>query len=323
MKAGVAASSPLEYLGRALCGDLGHVPDWPGLIGTANDEFVTPALFQSLRQEDVPAAEPEAMAYLGELDSLNCRRNGNLWAMVAECTGLLNAAGIVPTLIKGASEMALQDDPARFYRLMIDVDLLVEPDEITRAQQLFAEAGFERIEDSEYAHSPGSFWKEGYVGTLDLHAGLQSDIGRFLSEGDWQSRRELRSRDGLRFYVPDASMRLLINISHDMLHHTGLARGGISLRYLLPLRAQICNDGGALDWPWLLWLRRDRGFRLAFDLQMLMLHELFGMPLPQGVQPDLATRALHRRRLLKARHPRLADLEWAVVKPIYSRLKRH
>ncbi|WP_226626625.1 nucleotidyltransferase family protein [Alloyangia pacifica] len=322
MKADIAASSPLESLGRALCGDLGHGPDWAGLIGTANDEFVTPALFHRLRQGDIPAAEPEAMAYLGELDSLNCRRNSNLWAMVAECTALLNAADIVPTLIKGASEMALQDDPSDFYRMMIDVDLLVEPEEVTLAQRVLARAGFERLEDSEYAHSPGSFWKEGYVGTLDLHAGLQSDIARYLTVGDWELRRDLQHRDGLKFYVPDASMRLLINISHDMLHHTGLARGGISLRYLLPLRTQVRDHRAELDWPWLLGLRRNRGFRFAFDLQMLMLQELFGMPLPPGVTPDLATRALHRRRLIKARHPRLADLEWAVVKPVYFRLKR-
>ncbi|MBE9637996.1 nucleotidyltransferase family protein [Salipiger mangrovisoli] len=322
MRAGFTATSPLESLGRALCGDLGHVPDWAGLIGTANDEFVTPALYHRLRQGDVPSAEPEAMAYLGELDSLNCRRNRSLWAMVADCTGLLNAAGIVPTLIKGASEMALQDDPAQFYRLMIDVDMLVEPNEAEHAQRLLAEAGFTVLEDSEYEHSPGSFWKEGYLGTLDLHAGLQSGIARFLQGDDWQRRRVLCEKDGLRFRVPDPSLRLLINISHDMLHHTGLARGGISLRYLLPLRMQLQQEAAGLDWPWLLGLRRDRAFRLAFDLQMLMLEEIFDMPLPPGVHPDRLTRLLHRRRLLKARHPGFAELEWAVVKPVYTRLKK-
>lgn len=322
MRAGSVASSPLERLARALCGDLGKVPDWAGLISVANDEFVTPALFQRLRQGDAPGTEPEAMAYLGELDSLNCRRNRSLWAMVAECTQLLNAAGIVPTLIKGASEMALQEDPAEFYRLMIDVDLLVEPSEVTRAQVLLAEAGFERLEDSEYDHSPGSFWKQGCAGTLDLHAGLQSDIARFLTGDDWQQRRILCERDGLRFRIPDPSLRLLINISHDMLHHSGLSRGGISMRYLLPLKQQLEAEDAALDWPWLFGLRRDRGFRLAFDLQMLMLAEIFHMSVPAAVQPDMLTRALHRRRLLKARFPRLGDMEWAVLKPIYSRLKR-
>ncbi|WP_353473910.1 nucleotidyltransferase family protein [Salipiger sp. H15] len=298
------------------------MPDWTALISTANDEFVTPALFQRLRQGDAPVAEPEAMAYLGEVDSLNCVRNTSLWAMVAECTRLLNDAGIVPTLIKGASEMALQDDPTEFYRMLIDVDLLVEPDEVAHAQQIFAAAGFERLEDTEYAHSPGSFWKAGYAGSLDLHSGLQSDIARFLTEEDWQRRRILCERDGLRLYIPDPSLRLLINISHDMLHHSGLSRGGISLRYLLPLRQQLQEDAEALDWPWLLGLRRDRGFRLAFDLQMLMLEEIFGTPLPAAVQPDGVTRMLHRRRLLKARHPRLGEIEWALVKPFYSRLKR-
>ncbi len=323
MRAGLAASSPLEILGRALCGDLGQMTDWEGLIRAANDQFVTPALFHRLRQGDVPATEPEAMAYLGEVDSLNCRRNRGLWSMVAECTGLLNEAGIVPTLIKGASEMALQDDPAEFYRLMIDVDLLVEPEETARALTVLTGAGFTRLEESEYAHSPGSFWKEGCVGTLDLHAGLQSDIARFLAPEDWQRRRLLRERDGMRFFVPDPSLRLLINVSHDMLHHSGLSKGGISLRYLLPLRRQLQQADAELDWPWLLGLRRDRGFRLAFDLQMLMLEELFQMPLPEAVRPDLATRFLHRRRLIKARHPRLAEVEWAVVKPLYSRLNRH
>ncbi|ANT59888.1 hypothetical protein AYJ57_05595 [Salipiger sp. CCB-MM3] len=324
MKAGALASSPLETLGRILQGDVEQLkeraPNWADLIRTANDEFVTPALFHRLREVPASAAEPEAMAYLGEIDTLNCQRNLSLWALVSEITALLNGAGIVPTLIKGASEMALQEDPASFYRLMIDVDMVVERDEAAKAQSLLAEAGFECLEDSEYAHSPGCFWKEGYAGTLDLHAGLQEDIARFLSGDDWQRRRILCERDGLRFYIPDPSFRLLINVSHDMLHHSGLARGGISLRYLLPLREQL-QDEAALDWPWLLKLRRDRRFRLAFDLQMLMLHELFGMrrTLPFKISP--LTALLHRRRLLKARYPRLGEAEWALVKPFYTRMK--
>lgn len=311
----MTASSPLERLADCIGGKFDDEPDWFELISTANDEFVAPVLCRSLEASDAAArAEPEARAYLAELERANQARNRNLWRLVCKTIKGFNAEGVTPTLIKGASEMALMADPSQYSRLLIDVDLLIEPDQLAAVEQAFEQLGFELLADSKYQHSPGSYWCPGTVAAVDLHSSFPQRIACLLSDEDLNARLTLQQRDDIIFRVPDDSLRFLINISHDMIHHTALASGATNLRYLLTLAEQIKDPKTRLDWGWLQSKRHDWRFRLAFDLQLMMLDDLLGVEVPATEPPALVVRLLHWRRLLKFRNPRLGRIEWQVVR---------
>ncbi|WP_170576203.1 nucleotidyltransferase family protein [Ruegeria atlantica] len=307
--------SPFEQLVGCLNGEFKDNPDWFELISVATDEFVTTALYRRLIASGAAErTEPEALAYLAELERANIIRNRQLWELTYTAVADMNAAGVIPTLIKGASEMALLAEPAEYSRLLIDIDLLVSPVDIPTVQAAFARDGFEVVENSQHDHSPGSYWRPGAVATIDLHNALPSRISALLTEEDLRTRLIAHERDGIHFLVPDSSLRLLINIGHDMLHHTTLARGATSLRYLLSLIEQIEDPRSSIDWAWLHSKRQDWRFRLAFDLQSAMLDHLFAVKMPAPSPPSLAVRLLHWRRRLKFRNPRLGQIEWTIVR---------
>ena len=152
------------------------------------------------------------------------------------------------------------------------------------------------------------------MAAVDLHSSFPERIACLLSDEDLNARLTVTERDGIIFRVPDDSLRFLINISHDMLHHTALASGATNLRYLLTLAEQIKDPQPRLDWGWLQSKRHDWRFRLAFDLQLMMLDDLLGVAVPAPEPPALVVRLLHWRRLLKFRNPRLGQIEWQLVR---------
>ncbi|CUH42211.1 nucleotidyltransferase family protein [Ruegeria atlantica] len=309
------ATSPIERLANCLNGNFEDNPDWLELISVATDEFVTTALYRSLiTSGTADRAEPEARTYLAELERANTIRNRQLWELTCAAVADANAAGITPTLIKGSSEMALLAEPSNYSRLLIDIDLLVSPAEIPAVQAAFEQDGFEVIEDSEYGHSPGSYWRPGAVATIDLHNSLPQSIAVLLTEEDLGTRLIDRERDGIRFLVPDDSLRFLINIAHDMIHHSTLASGSTSVRYLLSLIELIEDPRSEIDWGWLHSKRQNWRFRLAFDLQVAMLEHLFALKVPVAEPPSPVVQLLHWRRRLKFRNPRLGRVEWMIVR---------
>lgn len=319
----MTAAAPLERLAACIRGRCRGDEDWYAMIALANEEFVATPLCRGLMLPGAARrADPEALAYLTELECANRARNQQIWTLVCTAVRGFNAAGLEPVLIKGVSEMALLETPADYPRLLIDADLLVAPAEADAAVRAFAGLGFEELEDSRYEHSPGSYWRPGEVASIDLHSALPERIAGLLTAEDLGSRLVSRERDGIHFRLPDASLRFLINIAHDMLHHTALASGATSLRYLLALAGQIEDPRQELDWDWLHSKRRHPDFRRAFDLQLLMLRHLLDVETPVAGPPDSMVRLLHRRRLWKFRHPRLGQAEWELVRRGLSAARR-
>lgn len=318
----MTARSPLERLARCMTGDIPDGLDWVEIVGTANDELVAPALYRRILQTDSAAhVDADALEYLRTLDEANRERNRRIWTLFREVVAGLNAVGIVPLLIKGGNNLARYDDPGGYFRILVDVDILVTPEEQATAERALGDLGFDLVEGTRYEHSPGSYWRRGDVGPVDLHTALPPQMAA-LWPPDELARTALRERDGVRFRAPDDSLHILINIAHEMLHDRVLASGYTQLRYLLDLAEQIGEPGGAIDWGWLGEKRAYRSFSLALDVQRLMLGHLFGVETRQLPVPGLFARFLHHRRVFKMRHERLGDLEWRFVRRALRRARR-
>lgn len=310
----MSAGSELERLARCMTGDVADGLDWVEIVGAANDQLVAPALYRRILQGGSAAhVDADALEYLRTLDEANRERNRRIWTLFREVVVGMNAAGIVPLLLKGGNNLARHDDPGDYFRILVDVDILVTPQEQAVAERVFGDLGFGLVEGTQYEHSPGSYWRRGNPAPVDLHTALPPQMSALLPAGKIP-RTILRERDGVQFLSPDDSLHILINIAHEMLHDRVLASGYTQMRYLLDLAEQIVDPQNMIDWGWLNSLRMHRGFRLAIDVQRLMLGYLFAVETRDLPAPGLAARLLHRRRVFKMRHRSLGDLEWRIVR---------
>lgn len=310
----MTAGSPLERLARCMTGDVADGLDWVEIVGTANGELAAPALYRRIVQAgQEPHVDGDALEYLRSLDEANRERNRRIWALFREVVAGLNAVGVVPLLLKGGNNLARHDDPGDYFRILVDVDILVTPEELAATERAFGDMGFGVVEGTRYEHSPGSYWRQGDLAPVDLHTSLPPQMSALLPPGGIP-RTALRERDGVRFLSPDDSLHILINIAHEMLHDRVLASGYTQLRYLLDLAEQIGDPGVSIDWAWLGEMRAHRSFRLALDVQRLMLAHLLGVQTRELPVPGLAARFLHRRRVFKMRRKHLGDLEWRIVR---------
>lgn len=158
----MSAPSSLEQLAQNMARDVKPGLDWVGLIGAANDELVAPKLYRRLVRLGSPRPCRRRCACL----PAQSRRGqpgtqpAPLGALPRNCWRF-NAAGIVPLLLEGGNDLARHADPAVFSRILVDIDLLVTVDDLQEGERVFAGLGLRPLEDTRYAHSPGSYWRTG------------------------------------------------------------------------------------------------------------------------------------------------------------------
>lgn len=318
----VVMLSPGEQLCRCLCGEIPPDIDWMEIIAVANEHMIAPLLFRKLvATGSAELVDSDAIAYLAQLDEANTVRNARITKMLIEVVTVLNAVAIHPMVIKGGRDLLLRDDPGAVARLMLDVDIVVSEHELQTARDALEDCGFLQIEETEYAHSPGTYWRAGDVATVDLHIQLPSAIDELLTAQDVAEHTVTLDCGGAKMRIPDASLHLCIGVAHDMLHHDGVNRGSTELRYLVELADQLDTQSRETDWAWVEAKKSNSAFGRALDLQILMVCHLFGTSPPLSNVGGLGVRILHYRRLLKMRFPKIGYFEWRIVRYVLKKVR--
>lgn len=311
------AASPLERLAACFRGDVPEGLDWVEIIGTANAHLVAPSLYRSLLASGNAArVDTDALAYLRDLDEANRHRNRRLGRQIVEIASALNACGVEPLLIKGAAEIVLAAEPAQVGRMLCDIDLMAADHEVPRVIDTLSRLGYVRLENSACRHSPGSFWRPGVAGAIDVHDRLPGRAERVRYQEVRRERATRLAYQGANLLVPDPTMRLFVNVVHEMLHDEGLLRGTVKFRYLVDLAGLLRHAASAIDWRWITSQRSDPAFSLALELQLAMAMRLLGAPSMQDSRPTVLATALDRRRILKMRYARVSRIEWAMLRRV-------
>ena len=315
--------SPIERLARCMGGKVAPGLDWVELARTASEENVIPALYRRLMRFGCDhAVDKDALEHFRAVDDANRERNRRIWALFLEVGHQLNEAGIVPLLIKGGSDLARQDDPGDVSRILSDLDLVVASEELAVAEKIFSKLGLRALPGTRHDHSPGSYFRPGEIAPIDLHVSLPSRVAEYATGGA-AARIKTRERDGVRFRAADASLHFVITLTHEMLHDRLLMHGTTQLRYLLDLTEQAADPRMPIDWDWIVTLRTDRNFRLALDVQRLMLRHLLETDLGALPEPGRMAHLLHARRVFKMRRPELGFLEWRIIRLVWNPSLQH
>jgi len=292
------------------------------VLEMANQELLAPALWSTLRSSSNATLLPaDAQEYLASLHRLNGARNRALRTQAVQLIGALNTAGIRPIPLKGG--LALFDgpyaDPAA--RMMRDLDVLVPLGSRETAIAVLEQLGYRLVQ--RYApghHAFGDFARPNDPGSIDLHTELV-DPAYVLPAGEVWARATLKEVDGVLYFSPDATDRVMHNLLHAQIHFLGdFYRGELHLQQVHELVALARYFGPAVDWRFV--EERMRGHRLTTPLESYLLaaHRLLGLEWPLAAPPSLAAR-LHYRRcelLVAAQVLRWTGVLWGNLRGAFA-----
>lgn len=292
------AAASLHALTRALRGAAPRAAtNWTAVIELANRSWLTPALYCALvRSGRVGELPTEAREYLRFIHERTRDRNRRLRSQLLEAIAALNAAAMVPTVLKGAVGL-LEDQRATIGgRLMSDIDMAVCQDQLELARECLSHLGYRKIEGDRGMARPRD---AAMVELRALASPPPVDVGLATSLLPC-----LLERDGVKAWIPSATSQALHLIRHDMLKEGDYWRGRIDLRHLHDL-ALLAADGG-VDWICLAAAMPGRRGRNVLETQVLTLRTLFDANVPHDPAGTAIARVQNWRRIAIVEHPTLA-----------------
>ena len=281
----------VRRLGDAFEGKLPDEQHWLDLIAIANRGWLAPALYRALERSgalrDVPA---DPRDYLALLHDSNLKRNQRLKSQLLEAIAALNGNGVQPVLLKGAVHLLSRPDEDLGERMISDLDISIDLDELARARAALLPLGYRNAPSERELGRPDD------VGLLELHMRASGRSARYLTSDLKSSSRRVDQGEAVA-WIPSSEDRALHLIVHDMIKEGDLWRLRLDLRHLKDL-AVLARSPEGVRWDRLRSMLPDRTGRLALDLQLLMLRDVFGVPIGSGDLERGTARFLHKARLL-------------------------
>lgn len=258
---------------------------WEQVIELANKSFVTPALWTALLKKGMRDGVPlEVADYLDYIHEMNRIRNNAIEKQLVEIIRVLNRLGIEPLLLKGAALLlsgAFEDSAAR---MMTDIDLLVETDDVKKILQALSELKYQ-IETPHFSndnyHLPPIF-RSGNPAPIEIHARLLHkfyDTGILKMDDVWKDSMLVKT-DGLSWRQLSPSHAIIYNVIHSEIQHGNFGVGKISLRDLLDLVLISRYYSDLVDWDYLVFLTNMHDLQRIFVSYLYLASKLLGFSTP-------------------------------------------
>ncbi|MCF1190829.1 nucleotidyltransferase family protein [Mangrovimonas sp. AS39] len=161
--------------------------NWDEFVKVASIELMLPASFLSLKRKNLLRYLPEDLnTYLEEITEINRNRNTTLLSEAKEITILLKENGINHVFIKGIAIIASNPFEDIGFRMIGDIDILIDRNQIDCAFQLLKTKGYNDLrpfnyEVKEYRHYPRQISKNKF-GAVELHEFLLNSKTNYLLE---------------------------------------------------------------------------------------------------------------------------------------------
>jgi hypothetical protein len=309
---------------------LGTGIDWDSLLKKANLQRLTPLVTYHLRSPDLAGLVPKSiLVKLKGIYYQSLARNMLLQEELSRLLSALNNENIPVIILKGSAllDIIYQDIS---LRPMSDLDILVRPDDLDRAEALVLGMEYSYILESRNIstdlvkrHLPTMKHGKKYV-FLEVHQHIVStdDAAYFDISDFWARARPVRKANAqaLVFSPEDSIIHLGIKFLSDRRYYSNAA-----LSQLCDISETVKYYGGSLDWDLVVRVSREKGFTAGMHSVFYACQRVLGTPVPAGVvrqlrppdfDPGVADLFL-RRRVLDTR-PWLAH-ELVDYKATYNR----
>jgi hypothetical protein len=193
---------PRELRGELAC-LASRIEDWDVLVHAAERHGLAPLLYAHHRSGSLPLP-PRAASQVRALYLRHRRANAIRLQALSEILDAFGAADVSAWILKGPALIALvYGDPA--LRPMSDLDLLVDPADASRAQELLRELGYRaasvHARDFWRHHHlpPATGWRDGVLVQVELHLdALPADGRATLELGERRESPTVFAIDGRR-----------------------------------------------------------------------------------------------------------------------------
>lgn len=298
---------------------LGNEDALPKLVSAADQRMLLSALLQRLFDykliDDKSAHADSLERQLGAAWQAHINRRRQLADGLVEITGSLNAAGITPLLMKGAVSL-WTGQPA--WRQQRDIDILVTPDDSTRAHRLLTSIGFAPMPDQDPApHHLQPVIRPDIPASIEIHFAASNPRGeRYLSTREFMQHAERSQTPDGTVMLPGQVEHMLHMVVHNHFTHRNATFGVAPLKGLYEFAWQISRSSD--DDVRAMRLRAAGNARLlaALELWFAAVTHWFGVQLPNDIEIPEDAVSRWARLAESLRHHRLPSLTIALAEEI-------
>lgn len=277
--------------------------DWESIIAIANESLTTPTLAERvLAAEHAISLPADVRLFLETVRNRSRWRGEVMDRQLEEALVQLNAAGIVPVLIKG-SALRAQMDKRDEGRLLSDLDLVLALQQKQAAVAALQSVGYTCRDALDDGSNPVVLARTSDAGMIDLQFGFGA-AGIDYDYAELAASSTQATFGAGRALLPDATTQAAIFIIHDQIKDQDYWRGLIELRHLF----DIAVLADAVDWERLARKFSTPLAQTALRIQLIALQRLLGLPIPRHLTKGVWPALQHRRRMMQLRHPALSRL---------------
>lgn len=279
--------------------------DWNTIIKIARSQFITSSLWVALKRGGLAdSVPPEIREYFWKTHLLATLRNRQFKEQAVCIARALNGIGVTPAILKGGVSLFLKtyDDPGG--RLMADLDLLVPPDRAEECWDVARGLGYAPLEiEFDYSdhHHLRPLRSPSGTGTVEIHRRLLASPAASALPAEFvHAHLEPLTADGVKFNVPDPTLRILHILLHSGVVDRDYLRGNLCLRGLHELALIQQLHGERIDWETIRNIMGRQGEIRILDAALHRAHRMFGSPVPRRVAPGRRPHLHHFRTRLQA-----------------------
>lgn len=278
-----------QRLARTFCCE-----DWDYMFAFFSDHLIVPFVYSRLKAKNLDSYLPERIKDAMEIvTELNDIRNAYHETILYEASAILNSSGITPCILKGAICLIPEQYPHARNRFMSDIDLLVNPTDISRALKSLTNHGFycsgssrdeldDFMQNKIYPWSKRNappLWHPSGEGYIEIHFDL-FHFGKINTTLGSEMLRNSRVENfkGVRVKIPSLPHRLIHNGIHHFLQDSAYWNDQRSLRQLIEFYElwKLMDDDDQEDFYVTISKIQSRLVRNALCLQLLSISNLFG-----------------------------------------------
>ncbi|TXE18874.1 nucleotidyltransferase family protein [Psychroserpens burtonensis] len=230
--------------------------DWDQFVTIASNHLVLPACYCRLSQKELLIYLPKDLViYLKEITHINRNRNHSLMTQVTHITDIFNKNNINYTLLKGTALLAGNyfEDPGE--RMVGDIDILVELNEVNKSYGILLKEGYTDIEQTlgskyfEHKHLPRLIPLK-FIGAVEVHRKvlIQPYKGILNAEEILNSKKNVKN-----ISIPNRQHLLEHSILNFQVNDFGYFYNSMSLRSLydtmIIMKTLTTTDTGFLKLP--------------------------------------------------------------------------
>ena len=277
---------------QAIKGILSAGVDWDSMLKNAAWQRLTPLVSHHLRSPELSPLIPEPItARLQNIHYQSLARNMLLQDELVRILSAFNKEGIPVVLLKGA---ALLDTVYRDISLrpMSDLDILVRPEDIGRAEALVLGLDYTYLVQqadepddlnnrhlSNLAHRKKGILLEVHRHIVDANDAFHFDISDF-----WARARPIRKTqaEALVFSPEDLLIHLSIKFLSDRRYQSSTA-----ISQLCDIAEIINHYSDSLDWDLIVKISREKGFTAGLYSVLYACQRIVGTPLPAAIMQEI------------------------------------